>query len=879
MTLADEALLAALESLRLPVAPPSKPQAKYPGQDRLAWHLAPKKGSLHVDVFRCLDTPKGWREGDRIPVKDLLSQGLDPRERSACEALRLWSREARGLPIALLAALEGHTRLSWASESDYAGTRVALERELCALEIRENTNGWRLNLTQGSRESSANLRLEGDRLLFTIFGPVHQQLEELLGDGQDVARALGSRLSASLGRLLPHIPLLTDLTPEPMPSELQPDRTLCLWCRGGRERLDLHLRMRLGLAIPLSLPGEGARMIVAGSPANRTLRHRDLTLENHRAEQIKALLPASAKALSQPLSWRIEGRETIAIFLAELRELGSRIRIEGVPGMAPSLPVKLSLRDLEMTIRGEGDPLNVDGSLLGRPLVEWMPQLRTTARFLEWEDGRLLDLSGLPGLKGLAAWGQASGNGLRLPRAAAPLLRSLGCACGAEQTPEALPTTFHGELRAYQFEGFRWMAHLLDAGLGACLADDMGLGKTVQTAAILAHRASLGPALVVAPTSVILNWQAELTRFTPGLRIHLLAEGDRRSTLERLNPHDIVLATYGQLLGEAEGLRSIEWSTLVLDEAHAIKNPETQRAQISRQLRAKARLALTGTPVENHPAELASLMGWLLPEVEARFASASDLETLRLLSAPFILRRRKSEVLQELPPRTDLTVPVELDPIEAAFHQDLLEHSRAEALAGSTVHLFAVLMKLRRACGHPSLVDGAYTGPGAKVDLLLERLEILLEEGHRSLVFSQFTDLLDLVQARLRQSGIPFLRLDGSLPAKRRQREVEAFQSGEASIFLISLRAGGMGLNLTAADDVFHLDPWWNPAVEDQASDRAHRMGRTRPVTVHRLITAGTIEERILALHDRKRAMIEAIMEGRSEPTALDRADLENLLG
>jgi SNF2 family DNA or RNA helicase len=224
-------------------------------------------------------------------------------------------------------------------------------------------------------------------------------------------------------------------------------------------------------------------------------------------------------------------------------------------------------------------------------------------------------------------------------------------------------------------------------------------------------------------------------------------------------------------------------------------------------------------------------------------------------------------------------VLVDLDDAETAFHRDLLDRWRAEALAGGTLHILAALMKLRRACAHPVLVDPAYRGPGAKVDLLLDRLETLKEEGHRSLVFSQFTDLLDLVQGRLLRAGITFRRLDGTMSAKARQREVEAFQAGKTDVFLLSLRAGGTGLNLTAADDVFHLDPWWNPAVENQASDRAHRMGRTRPVTVHRLIAAGTVEERVLALHERKRAMIENLLEGREQAATLDRETLENLLG
>jgi len=878
------ALLDALESMPLPDPPGRRPAREARGPDRFAWRLASKGRSLQVDVLECLDIPRGWRAGERIPARDLPSpgtpawSGLGPGEQAALEALRAWSRNPAGLPFPLLAALEGHTRLSWSASSDYTGDRVALARELAALEVREAPAGWRLRLGQRPGDGSARLRMEGDRLLFTGFGPVHRRLDDLLGEGRSLPESQGPRLAAVLGRLLPHLPLLTDLRPEPAPPGAAPDRSLYLWVRGGGERLDVRMRVRPAPGLPWCLPGEGAVFAVAGDPGARTLWRRDLLFERRRAEQVRALLPGEAKSLQEPLSWRIEGRETVAGFLAALRELGSRITLEGVPGLTPALPEMLTEVDLVLGFRETARGVEVRGSLRGRALAGLLPTLRRTSRFLELEPGSLLDLSGLLGLRvrQLAAWGEASGGALRLPAAAAPVLRDLGLPSPGTAAPADLPGTFTGQLRPYQKVGFQWMARLLDEGLGACLADDMGLGKTVQTAALLAHRSPTGPALVVCPMSVALNWAAELARFTPELRVSFLAEGNRTETLREAGPGHVILASYG-LLG-TEGLQGRAWATVVLDEAHAIKNPETQRAQACRQLRSRARLALTGTPVENHPGELVSLLDWLLPGIGERFQNA-DLDTLRLLSAPFLLRRRKAEVLTELPPRTDLTVRVELDPAETDFHRELLASCRAEAQSGGVLNILAALMKLRRACAHPALVDPDYPGPGAKVDLLLDRLETLREEGHRSLVFSQFTDLLDLVQARLARAGITFRRLDGSMAAKARQREVAAFQKGEADVFLLSLRAGGTGLNLTAADDVFHLDPWWNPAVEDQASDRAHRMGRTRPVTVHRLVAAGTVEERVLALHAAKRAMVEHLLEGREEAAPMDRETLLELLG
>lgn len=875
-------LLEALESLPLPPPPKARPEQGDRGPDRFAWHLAPKGRSLHVDILTCREIPRGWREVDRIPHGYLPVPGdeewddLGAGEQRALEALRAWNRKPGSSLFPLLSALEGHTRLSWATAPGYGGTRVALTRELCVLQVEATAEGWRLSLSARPGPDPVRLRLEGDRLLFTGFTPVHIALDDLLGEGRSVSKEEGPRLAKVLARLLPNLPLLTDLDPEPAPPERRPERSLGLWLKGGGQRLDLRCFVAPAPGLPWQRPGRGPTRAVAGDPQARTVGRRDLAFESRRVEQVRSCLPASAKAfsgpLAEPFAWRIEGREAVAAFLADLRDLGSKLRLEGVPGLRPRLPRRpeVSLQSHE-TRQG----LEVKGMLDGRSLAGLLPALRQASRFLHLEDGSILDLSGLLGLRSLSAWGAISGERVLLPVAARPVLATLG-AWAPEIVPEAPPAGFRGSLRPYQLEGFRWMAGLLGSGLGACLADDMGLGKTVQTAALLVLRADQGPALVVAPTSVAFNWRSELARFAPGLRVRLLGDLTDSGAPKALGPGDVVIASYGLL--SRDGLQAVGWSTVVLDEAHAIKNAATQRAQASRMLRARARLALTGTPVENHPQELASLLGWLLPELEDRFRKATDVETLKQLAAPFLLRRRKVDVLPELPPRTDLTVRIALDEGETAFHRALLERCRSEVQGGSVVNLLAALMKLRRACAHPSLVDATYTGPGAKMDLLLDRLATLREEGHRSLVFSQFTDLLDLLEPRLTQVGIPFVRLDGSMVPKARQRAVEAFQSGEAGVFLLSLRAGGTGLNLTAADDVFHLDPWWNPAVEDQASDRAHRMGRTRPVTVHRLVAAGTIEERVLALHQAKRHLVEQLLEGRDKTAPLDREILEGLL-
>jgi SNF2 family DNA or RNA helicase len=371
--------------------------------------------------------------------------------------------------------------------------------------------------------------------------------------------------------------------------------------------------------------------------------------------------------------------------------------------------------------------------------------------------------------------------------------------------------------------------------------------------------------------------------------------------LAGLDGFDLVVTTYGLLQNDIAALKKIKWHTAVLDEAQAIKNAATKRAAAARQLRAGFRLATTGTPIENHLGELHSLFDFLMPgllgdrrQFAERFSVASEtgpaaVETrdrLRRLISPFVLRRLKSDVLTDLPSRTEITLHVELPDDEAAFY-NALRKSAAEKLteksddvteAQHRVQILAELTKLRRACCHPSLIDGAPPLPGAKLELFAQTIAELREAGHKALVFSQFVGHLKILKARLERDGVSYQYLDGSTPAATRARRVKAFQSGEGDIFLISLKAGGTGLNLTAADYVIHTDPWWNPAVEDQASDRAHRIGQTRPVTIYRLITKGTVEERVLDLHARKRDLAAALLAGTDTASAVSAKDLLALL-
>jgi len=468
----------------------------------------------------------------------------------------------------------------------------------------------------------------------------------------------------------------------------------------------------------------------------------------------------------------------------------------------------------------------------------------------------------------------------------------------------AQPAGFVGHLRDYQREGLGWMEFLRRFSFGGCLADDMGVGKTAQVLALLETRRELraagqpqGPSLVVVPRSLVFNWREEAARFTPHLRV-LDYTGLARAA-EEFPSYDVVLTTYGTLRRDAVQLKDVEFDYVVLDEAQAIKNAGTESAKAVRLLRGKHRLALSGTPVENHLGELWSLFEFLNPgmlgaasvfKLAGAAARNPDEDTRALLAhglRPFLLRRTKEQVARELPAKNEQTVYCEMGPAQRRLYNELRQHYRhallsrieSEGLAKSKIQVLEALLRLRQVACHPGLLDQKRTSEtSAKMEVLLEQLEEVIEAGHKALVFSQFTSLLAIVRTRLDAAGMAYEYLDGS--TRDRQACVNRFQNDpDCPLFLISLKAGGLGLNLTAAEYVFLLDPWWNPAVEAQAVDRAHRIGQTRQVFAYRLIARDTVEEKVLELQKTKRDLAAAIIgEENSLIRDLGREDLELLL-
>jgi superfamily II DNA or RNA helicase len=468
------------------------------------------------------------------------------------------------------------------------------------------------------------------------------------------------------------------------------------------------------------------------------------------------------------------------------------------------------------------------------------------------------------------------------------------------------PASLCAELRPYQREGVAWLQHLREHGAGGVLADDMGLGKTLQTIAHVLTEKEHGrldrPAMIVTLTSLVGNWRREVERFAPTLTVAIHHGADRHDHIDALGSHDIIITTYPLVARDRDELADIPLHTVVLDEAHAIKNISSQSSEAVRCLAARHRICLTGTPIENHLGELWALFDFINPgllgtkqdftlqfrePIETR-GDKVRAEALRDRVRPFILRRTKDAVAPELPHKTQLVRAVELtgsqrelyESIRVAAHGQVRQHIRQRGFAASQIAILDALLKLRQVCCDPRLVsvDAARDVTGsAKLDVLLELVTAQLADGRRILVFSQFARMLGLISESLLARGIRHVTLTGHTPD--RQKPIDAFQQGKADVFLISLKAGGAGLNLVGADTVIHYDPWWNPAAQAQATDRAHRIGQTKPVFVHDLIVAGSVEERMLSLQRHKRLLATAILDkGNAGAGPLSERDLDDLL-
>lgn len=561
----------------------------------------------------------------------------------------------------------------------------------------------------------------------------------------------------------------------------------------------------------------------------------------------------------------------------------------------------------------DGEPFYLqiaDGRFLALPKARLAPIVAAIWELacggaLEGKDGRLRLTS--MDLAGLAAFEEAT-LAAGLMWRGGEKLREMGrklTASGGLPSVEP-PDSFKAVLRPYQAQGVAWLAFLRDLDLGGVLADDMGLGKTVQALAFIAIEKAAGrltpPALVVAPTSLMANWQREAEKFAPDLKVVILQGSDRKMRFAEIDGADIVLSTYPLISKDHEVLAGRQWSLLFLDEAQTIKNPNTATTRLIRSLNARTRFCLTGTPLENHLGELWSIFAFALPgflgdltaftqAFRTPIEKKGNAERGRLLAKrvkPFLLRRTKEEVANDLPPKTEIVERVEMEPaqrdiyesIRLSMHEKVRAAIATKGFSRSRIVILDALLKLRQCCCDPRLLKlsakASAKAGSAKLERLTQMLEELVEENRRVLVFSQFTSMLDLIRPELERRGVSYSLLTGD--TRDRAGAISDFQDGRTSVFLVSLKAGGVGLNLTAADTVILYDPWWNPAVEDQAIDRAHRIGQDKPVFVHKLVISGTIEEKMAALKEKKRALAQSLFDHDGTPTlAMTEADLDNL--
>ncbi|MEO6774915.1 MAG: DEAD/DEAH box helicase [Kofleriaceae bacterium] len=915
----------------------------------------------------------GMSSGTRVSVQRLVAEhghSLDERDRTIVEALDGWNPGySTSYPYKAFAALVDHPRVMCDGES------IALVRRalgFTAVEAQAPSAAWAVPKGQSSRTPAqapaGNLRLEptvdGARFSPRLLGPLlqafapgepliviepeHQRV--LMIDVGEEARKLWhaiarhgdtfppeshAALLERLARVEGKLPLA--VAPRLMGELLHEPATVVLRLRiTAVATLELEAFVRPARGAPLFPPGVGPREVMVAREGGRGYAKRSFDREHEDVRKALALLPLQDAEEGPPGTHRVNDPDTALSIVAMLEHPPDGIAAEWLDDR-PRVLSSPQLQHLRVQIDQKRDWFGVTGQLKvesGRiELAVLLDAARRQQRFVRVDANRWVELSEilrdrLGELADHAFEGQVS-KGIELSVGAVPIVQKLvdaGVEVETDQTWRRLgerlgaairlrprpPAALQATLRPYQIEGHAWLARLAAWGAGGCLGDDMGLGKTVQTIALLLDRAKLGPAIVLAPTSVALNWVDELARFAPALRPIVYGEaGDRAATLRALTKKDVLIASYGLLARDAEQLAQREFATLVADEAQALKNPRTERAKAARMLHADFKVALSGTPIENHLGELWSMFALVFPgllgsweQFRARFGAPIERDrderargALARLIQPFLLRRTKAEVAPELPARTEIVVPIALSAPEAELYEDArlatvakLDKSGgrptrgaagggAEASDKRRFEVLAALTRLRLLASHPRLYDPSSAIGSSKMQRLLELVEELRSEDHRALVFSQFTSHLALVRAELDRTNVPYLYLDGATPAPERARLVRRFQAGEGDAFLISLKAGGTGINLTGADYVIHLDPWWNPAVEDQATDRAHRIGQDKPVTVYRLVARGTVEENILALHGTKRALVASVLDGTGAAAKLSTRDLFALLG
>lgn len=821
---------------------------------------------------------------------------------------------------AAIVAAVGHPRIFYPQDLN---TPLELVQDKPILEVRKTKQGYRFHLIPFPAEGSfVYVQPEGEHRVRVIeFDSAHLQIADWLGKkGLQVPASAKSRILESLSAVAPVLTVHADIEGAEAfgVADVEADTRVSIQIVPEGQGLHFDLYMRpLGESGPWLRPGEGLTQVLAEIDGQRVRTQRDFEAENASVQQVLDACPALVAMLEHWQAAIAEPEQALAA-LQQLQALGDEVSLNWPRGQRLRVSPDLTAQQMQIQVKKQRDWFGLEGQLAlddeqvvdMQHLLELLQQ--TPGRFVRLGEEQILALSDelrrrLESLRAVSESGRvhpaaaatlAEATETMDVKASKPWREQLQRLKAARDLEPAIPSTLQAELRDYQVSGFQWLARLAHWGGGACLADDMGLGKTVQILALILTRAADGPTLVLAPTSVCDNWLTEADRFAPTLNAKRFGPGDRQQMLTTAGPFDMLVCSYGLLQTEAEALAQVHWQTLVADEAQALKNPDTKRAQAAFGLTGAFKTVATGTPIENRLSELWSLFQFINPGLlgsrkrfEQRYANPIEQQRdsgarqrLKQLLKPFILRRLKSEVLSELPERTETTIHVEPSADEAALYEALRRQAidRVAAEQGHTgqqrLRVLAEITRLRRACCNPSLVAPAAGVASSKLQAFAELVEELLANRHKALVFSQFVDHLQLVRDHLDGQGIHYQYLDGSTPINQRKQAVEAFQRGEGDLFLISLKAGGSGLNLTAADYVIHMDPWWNPAVEDQAADRTHRIGQQRPVTIYRLVLKDTIEDKIVELHRDKRDLATSLLAGTDVETSVSVDEMMELL-
>jgi superfamily II DNA or RNA helicase len=917
---------------------------------RLAWKLETSQQQLELIPLK--QRPKkrggGWTKGQRIALDTLRHSPeliTSPADAKVVAAIRQQASSGYGYyyqpklvfdVVEAVAALAGSDLVMIEDEP--------VEVRLFSFGIRVLDRGPKLELaitfpTEPNAESGERLRLSmynngiiarNDKrplVLVCRCDEGQTELTKLLVGDASFPRERINDLRQRLDEISRTTPVEL---PESLAGPITPEETTPVVLLRSQQQGHLECGMRVKDAQGrMFLPGEGALLYPDTRDDKPVQCRRDPHEEIARARRIERELNLDRTHTISTWNWRVLDFDQSLRLLEDLETKAEQLGFEAAwdPKSVQSIRIvgSVTTKNVHVEVSKKRDWFGIGGCCkIGEHEFQLSDllngiQSEPAAGYMEIQPGQWASISGelRAKLQQLRDVAHKNRKQFTISETAAPIVQDLleaqidfeapkswrDCLSRLDKSQKLDPTppeSFRGTLRDYQLDGYRWLRRLAEWGVGGCLADDMGLGKTIQALAVLIDRSQSGPALVIAPTSVGFNWVREAERFAPDLKAHLYRETDRAEFLQNIGPGDLAICSYGLALRDADSLGKVNWSTLILDEAQFVKNSRAKTSQAIRTFKADWKLALTGTPMENHLGELWSIFRNVSPglfgswdEFRDRFASPiekhNDDERRVALSRvirPFVLRRAKSEVLKELPERTEMNLYVELSDQERRRYDEmrLAAIGEMDQIIGlpntqdQRFRVLAMLTRLRQLSCHIGLVDQAWEGTSAKLDLLVETLVELREEGHHALIFSQFTSYLALIRQALEGAGITYQYLDGSTPAKARQDRVDAFQTGDSDAFLISLKAGGTGLNLTAADYVIHMDPWWNPAVEDQATDRAHRIGQTRPVMVYRIVARGTIEEQILDLHHDKRDLVTGIMEGTQSAGKLTTNELVELI-